>query len=93
MTVLTSQCPCAKKMRLPPRLRGETQPARGTLVVCAYCERVGVASATEPFARVATAADIPTGERTRLDELRDEAHTLYPKPRRRPLPRAVASPT
>ena len=79
-------------MRLPPRLRGETPPSAGELVVCVYCERIGIASATEPYARTATRADIPTRERTLLDQLRDEAQTLFPKRRRRPLPRAVAVP-
>ena len=86
MAELTSQCPCAQRMRLPPRLPGETRPSAGTLVVCVYCERVGVANTRQAYARTARAADIPAGERTRLNQLRDQAQTRFPKRRRRALP-------
>ena len=95
MTALTSQCPCAQKMRLPPRLPGESPPANNEIVVCVYCERVGRASTTEPYARTMTNGELralPPAEKTRINNLRDDANRRFPKRRRRPLPRAAATP-
>ena len=95
MVALTTQCPCAQRMRLPPRLEGESKPGNGELVVCAYCERVGRASVDDELAQVLTDAEVralPTRDKQALDSLRDQAHERFPKRRRRPVARAVAAP-
>lgn len=78
-------------MGLPPRLRNEQPPDAGEIVVCAYCERLGVAARGVPFSRLATRVDIVDAERAALDTLRDQAHDLFPKKRRRPLLARVAA--
>lgn len=91
MATLTSQCPCAVKMRLQPLtdIERPAPPIAGELQVCVYCERVLVQDTVRDPRRQATDVEVRAGDATELNNLRDQAEVRIPKRRRRPLPRAV----